>query len=338
MEWTTNYSTIPEDFWKGRVDDVNDKDSYRWHQSVERIDLTTDISNLLKTGEQGFCIIGFSCDKGVENNLGRVGTAMGPFSIRKELANLPDNFSAVARIFDGGNIHCLDGNLDASQKALAEIVDKLLRNGLTPVVLGGGHEIAFGHYNGIVSYLDNSTNGVCNNLGIINFDAHFDMRPYTNGASSGTMFRQIADKCKDENREFAYLPVGIQRYGNTKSLFNIADELGVKYLLAKDIYEANWGVISRLIDEFLYKKEHIYLTICSDVFSSAFAPGVSAPQPFGLHPEITLRIIKHIIQSGKLLSFDIAEVSPRFDEDNHTAKLASILIYGMINTILNDDK
>ena len=86
------------------------------------------------------------------------------------------------------------------------------------------------------------------------------------------------------------------------------------------------------INNFISGKDHIYLTICADVFSSAYAPGVSAPQPFGLHPEIVLKLIKHIISSGKVISCDIAEVSPRFDEDNRTSKLAAVTIFAIINT------
>ena len=33
-------------------------------------------------------------------------------------------------------------------------------------------------------------------IGIISFDAHFDMREYSKGANSGTMFYQIADDCQ----------------------------------------------------------------------------------------------------------------------------------------------
>jgi formiminoglutamase len=88
------------------------------------------------------------------------------------------------------------------------------------------------------------------------------------------------------------------------------------------------------LKKFIKRHQHIYLTICADVFSSAFAPGVSAPQPFGLHPEVVLKLVKHVIQSGKVVSADIAEVSPRFDEDNQTAKLAAITIYAIINTII----
>ncbi|MHA1928492.1 MAG: arginase family protein, partial [Candidatus Thorarchaeota archaeon] len=34
--------------------------------------------------------------------------------------------------------------------------------------------------------------------------------------------------------------------------------------------------------------------------------------------------------SEKVTSVDIAEVSPRFDEDNQTAKLAAIIVYAIV--------
>ena len=34
-----------------------------------------------------------------------------------------------------------------------------------------------------------------------------------------------------------------------------------------------------------------------------------------------------------MISFDIAEISPRFDEDNRTAKLGAIVIYSVINAL-----
>ena len=82
------------------------------------------------------------------------------------------------------------------------------------------------------------------------------------------------------------------------------------------------------------KQENIYLTLCSDVISSA--PGVSAPQPFGLHPEKILKLIKMMIRSGKVIAFDIAEIAPRFDEDSRSSKLAAIIVFAVINSILEE--
>lgn len=60
------------------------------------------------------------------------------------------------------------------------------------------------------------------------------------------------------------------------------------YILAKEIQTSNYSVVLEKIDTFLYECDSAYITICTDVFSSAFAPGVSATQTLGLDPEAVL--------------------------------------------------
>lgn len=325
-----NYKIADKKIWQGRIDSEDNYDAFRWHQWIELIDLNNE--NLEPfNGKLGFAFIGFCCDEGVRLNKGRVGAAKGPKSIRRELSNLPCRFDRKVKIFDVGDIYCEDCSLEESQKSLSKAVERILSLNLFPIVLGGGHEIAFGHYNGILNYLNNKKEK--SNIGIINFDAHFDLRPYPNGGTSGTMFRQIADICKEKNLKYSYLCLGIQKHSNTIDLFKTADILGAEYILAKDILASEDFSILEKIYDFIKKQDHIYVTICSDVFSSAFAPGVSAAQPLGLDPEKVLKILKYIIRSNKVISFDIAEVSPRFDQDNITANLAKVLIFSIINTL-----
>jgi len=321
------YKTADTNIWKGRIDDEEDYDAFRWHQIVQYLDLSKKNQAI----KRGFGLLGFCCDKGVSNNLGRTGTSQAPNSIRKEMANLPCSFPAGTKIYDCGNIISDDGQLEDLQLALADAVHQMLQLGLFPIILGGGHEIAYGHYLGIERFLEEKN---LINAGVFNLDAHFDMRPYSKGASSGTMFAQIADRCQQKDQQFKYMVAGIQQYGNTVSLFKKAQHLKVKYRLARDISNDTMPAVREDIARFAEIHDNIYLTLCSDVISSAYAPGVSAPQPFGLHPEIILKIIKMLIQSGKVISFDIAEVSPRFDEDNRTSKLAAIIIFAVINSVL----
>ena len=320
------------DLWDGRVDSKSDFKSYRWHQWMDFLDLNQN-QEVLGENQKGFCFLGYSCDKGVIKNKGRPGAVNGPKSIRKEMANLPCRFDKNVRLFDAGDIVCSDHDLEKTQEALAEAVEKIKSLNLFPILLGGGHGIAFGHYKGLHNSLKNKNE----RLGIINFDAHFDIRPYPDGGNSGTMFRQIADKYKREDKNFPYFCIGIQKSGNTISLFDKADELNAEYILAKNINNFNIMEMLEKLNKFIFENDHIYLTICSDVFSSAYAPGVSASNPLGIEPEIALKLIKHIIKSGKVISFDIAEVSPRFDMDNITANLASIIIFAVINTYVKEN-
>jgi formiminoglutamase len=325
-----NYKPINNTLWQGRIDSDSNFDAFRWHQWITPIDLSE--KNLIPFhGKLGFAFLGFCCDLGVKRNNGRIGAANGPESIRKELANLPCRFTKEVKLFDAGNVFCENISLEESQTLLSNAIEKLLDLNLFPIVLGGGHEIAFGHHKGILNYLKHNTSKP--NIGIINFDAHLDLRPYPNGGSSGTMFRQISDICTEQDLKYSYLCIGVQKHSNTIDLFKTADKLGAKYILAKDIVDTeNLHVLERL-DDFIKFQDKIYITICSDVFSSAFAPGVSASQPLGLDPERVLKFLKYILKSNKVISFDIAEVSPRFDQDNVTANLASVLIFSVVNSL-----
>ncbi|MBX4263050.1 formimidoylglutamase [Clostridium estertheticum] len=325
-----NYKITNEGVWQGRTDSESNYDAFRWHQCVKIIDLRRD-DLILYTGKLGFAFIGFCCDEGVRRNGGRTGAANGPKSIRKELSNLPCDFSKEVKLFDVGDICCEDCTLEESQDLLSKAIEKVLSLNLFPIVLGGGHEVAFGNYMGTLDYLSQRSKQP--NIGIINFDAHFDLRPCTQVTSSGTMFRQIADICIERELEYSYLCIGVQKHSNTIDLFKTADTLGVKYMLAKDIIDNdNWKLMED-IDDFIKLKDYLYVTICSDVFSTAFAPGVSSSQPLGLDPERVLKFLKYILRSNKVVSFDIAEVSPRFDQDDVTANLAAVLIFSVVNTI-----
>ncbi len=312
------------DIWSGRVDSTENYDAFRWHQWIKPLDLSEKTLNL-EAFVAGVAIIGFISDEGVRRNLGRTGASKGPMSIRKELCSLPCCFTQDFKLYDAGNVHCDDGDLESSQEALAEAVAIILSLGLFPIVLGGGHEVAYGDYKGLMKY------GLT--PGIVNFDAHFDIRPYPEYGTSGTMFRQIYDDLNRQNVNFNYFAIGIQKRGNTVDLFKTAEKMGTSYLMAKDIGEGDLTEALKKLVAFVERQDQLYVTICTDVFSSAFAPGVSATQPLGLHPERILKFFKQIFKSGKVVLFDIAEVSPRYDNDNITSNLAATFIFSAINSL-----
>ncbi|MGL5257792.1 MAG: formimidoylglutamase [Proteocatella sp.] len=330
----SGYEIVGKDYWTGRTDSEDNYDAFRWHQWIESIDLRTAKKNQF-SHKFGVAFIGFCSDIGVSRNKGRIGTAKGPDSIRKELMNRPCAFSNEVKLYDAGNLIPTDGSLEKIQKDLSDAVNKILELGLFPIVLGGGHAVALGNFYGTHKYLCEKEKK--ESLGIVNFDAHFDIRPYLKEGTSGTMFRQIADYCSENNYSYNYFCLGIQKSGNTVDLFKTAHRLGVEYLLAKDIELADIWSITEKLDGFIKRNDALYLTICADVFSSAHAPGVSAPQPLGLYPEKVLKLIKYILKSKKVLSFDIAEVSPRFDMDNTTASLAAIIIFTVVKTLAEEN-
>jgi formiminoglutamase len=323
------YETADFQVWQGRVDSRENYDAFRWHQWVKLLDLQQILPAF--SCKMGFALLGFCCDEGIRRNNGRQGASLAPNAIRRELANLPCSFSPEVHLFDAGNITCTDGELMKSQAALEQAIFYLRQAGLFPLVMGGGHETALGHFRGLANFL-RERDGKCD-LGIVNFDAHFDLRPFVGEGNSGTMFRQIADDAFRREELFRYFCLGIQRSSNTLELFKTAQQLGASYLLAGDISMQYDEDIMEKLDSFLQAVPHLYVTVCADVFASSFAPGVSAPQPLGLHPEMLLKYLKHVLRTHKVIGFDIAEVSPRFDHDRATASLAKVILFAVVDTL-----
>jgi formiminoglutamase len=70
-----------------------------------------------------------------------------------------------------------------------------------------------------------------------------------------------------------------------------------------------------------------------DVFSSAYAPGVSAPSPMGLDPFFVCKTLQYLFHTQKVISCDIAELNPRFDSNQQTANLAARLVDFIISAV-----
>lgn len=309
-------SPIPS-LWQGRNDTINKE---RYFQQIQFI----HSPEALITKEKKIILIGFASDTGVTRNLGRAGAKLGPNQIKTHLAKLPCTLDS--ELIDLGNIICTDDNLESAQQQLADLIYYCHQQGHSTIAVGGGHEIAWGHYRGLSGHYPK--------LGIINFDAHFDLRTYQQGqqGNSGTPFSQIALYCDTHHLPFHYTCIGIQKFGNTHSLFERAKAFNVNYLLAEEVYEQSLAWQFAFLDDFMLNLDHIYLTICLDVFAECFAPGVSAPQPLGLAPWQVIPLLKYIIQTGKVVSFDIAELSPPLDQDQKTARLAAQIIAELLDT------
>lgn len=311
--------------WKGRVDPGGDE-TLRWHQVIKPLDLREDLSPS-PAGHQSLALLGFCCDEGVRRNLGRTGAREGPAAIRKSLRNLcihPD--PAPTLLFDCGDVICSGEKLEAAQSMLGSKISQLLEAGYKPLVMGGGHEIAFGHFQGIYPYVSQRSRSV----GIINLDAHFDLRQYEELGNSGTPFLQINNAIKAEGGDFNYLVLGIDDSGNTQDLFNRARELNVTWCLRNEQEAIGKDSLFNAIDNFTSRVQSLYLTLDLDVINQAYAPGVSAPSAFGWTPELIHRLLKKIFATEKVVSVDIAELNPSLDTDARTARLAAGFIYEIV--------
>ncbi len=261
-------------------------------------------------------LIGFPCDVGVARNNGRPGAADGPEALRRWLykftpdARVEGMAALLERSRDLGDL-ALSGDLDADQALLGRVVADVLRDGGRPVVLGGGHETAFGHFLGYVEAgLD---------VSISNVDAHADVRELKDGLGhSGSPFRQAlaheSGRCRD------YRVAGLQPQAVSRAHMVFLEEHKCRYWFRDETAES-------VLDDLYPRNGDRYATFCLDAVDAAFAPGVSAPAADGLEPGSWLAAAERAGANPAVRSFDVVELNPRFDVDDRTARLAALTVW-----------
>jgi formiminoglutamase len=308
--------------WQGREDTEDGQNGLRWHQVVDHPQHTNN-------GSLHSCaLLGFECDLGVAANKGRIGAAKGANVIRNVLANLA--WHADCGLYDAGNI-VSETHLADAQSHYAQQIAKSLNENSFVIGLGGGHEIAWGSYQGLVQHLAADSN---KKIGIVNFDAHFDLRNASQKTSSGTPFRQIAEYCQTHNQSFNYACLGVAESSNTPALFTYAKQTKTRYLLDID---CDIKAAKQLLEPMLTAVDELYVTVCLDAFPAHIAPGVSAPSALGISVEFVIHMLHWLAQSQSALNYhwrlaDIAEMNPHYDIDNRTAKLAARLVYEVVKS------
>ncbi|HKS32091.1 MAG TPA: formimidoylglutamase [Enterobacteriaceae bacterium] len=298
--------------WQGRDDSAEADNALRLFQTVR-------VSPRFEPDPRGIALLGFACDEGVRRNQGRTGAAGGPQAIRQALANMASH-TGHERLVDMGNIQPEGQALEAAQQALRDAVFTCQRQQMRTLVLGGGHETAFGHGAGVLDAFPDEK------VAVINLDAHLDLRR-AREASSGTPFRQLAEKCAAQQREFLYCCIGASRAANTMALWDEAAARKVRVIEDLTVLNDFNARVLPEIERQIAGADRLYLTVDLDVLPSHEMAAVSAPAALGIPLAQLLRIIEPLCRSGKLQAVDLVELNPRFDNQGMGAKVAARLAW-----------
>lgn len=263
-------------------------------------------------------LVGFPSDEGVRRNEGRPGAAAGPSEVRRELAGLtpdPERHGAMRRLLgrtrDLGDVE-VEGELASDQRRLGETLGPLLAAGATAVVLGGGHETAYGHFLGHVEA------GLAPE--VLNVDAHPDVRPLREGGGhSGSPFRQMLEHPSGSCR--GYRVVGLQPASTAREHLRWLGERGGSWRWRQGLDGPELAAeVERLATPAL-------VSLDLDAVDAAHAPGVSAPCTGGIGPEAWLAAAEAAGETPAVRSLDVVELSPPHDVDGRTARLAARTVW-----------
>lgn len=296
-----------------------------------------------KHKQQTVTIIGFPIDLGS----GRRGVDMGPSALRiaglenrlKQLGcTVKDTGDIVIEIMEKQNagnpkLKYLDEIVKTS-KILAERVEQSLGNDEFPICIGGDHSMALGTLAGISSHC--KKNGLT--LGVIWIDAHADMNTDETTPSGNIHGMPLAASLGLGNTElvnlYGFSPkikpencalIGIRSIDQTERV-NIKN-LNLNVYTMSDIDKIGiHRVISKVLNQFQEKVDHIHVSFDVDSVDPLIAPGVGTPVPGGLNYREAHLLMESIAECGCMSSLEIAEVNPILDMHNSSATFAADLI------------
>lgn len=269
-------------------------------------------------------LLGFPTDEGVRRNGGRAGAAEAPAAIREMLHRLTPGAddsgvgaALLERTRDLGDL-VVSGDLRHDQELLGIAVTPYLANGAFVVVLGGGHETAYGHFLGYPE--------AGHDLTIVNWDAHLDVRDLKAGRGhSGSPFRQVLEHPSGACRR--YVVAGAQPQSTARGHLEYVRGRGGRVLWASDLTPA---AVDAVYDEL---EGPAMISFDLDAVDQSHAPGVSAPATGGMPAELWLRAAHGAGRCPAVMSVDVVEMNPRLDRDGQTARLAALTVWQVLRGV-----
>lgn len=288
---------------------------------------------------QNIALLGVPLDLGA----GRRGVDMGPSAMRA--AGLNARLESLGyHVEDLGNIEVEQQEsskvgaenarylkpIAATCRALAARVERALRQGRFPIVLGGDHSVAVGTVNGVAAHYRRRGHRV----GVIWMDAHTDMNTPETSPSGNVHGMPLACLVGAGPRELAHLQgvapvldprnvalVGIRdvdlderpvvrESGVTVFTMRDIDERGMRAVMTDAIGIASRGTVG------------IHLSLDMDGIDPDEAPGVGTPVRGGISYREAHLAMEMLCDSRLLRSVEVVEVNPILDVANRTAQLA----------------
>jgi arginase len=274
-------------------------------------------------------IVGVPMDLGAS----RRGVDMGPYAVR--YAQLHERLAelGIERIEDRGNVQVPVRETVSAEDAhakylgviervcdeLARVVERMVRDGGFPIVLGGDHSIAIGTLAGL-------TRAYGAPPGLVWIDAHADINSPQSSPSGNVhgmplwFALQHGNAVKERTVQVALRDVDpgekrlLRDAGVRAFTMSDVDKLGMTRVMEEAIAIAGAGATP------------IHVSFDLDAIDPSEAPGTGTPVKGGLSYREAHLAMEMLAESRRLGSIEMVEINPILDHSNQTAILAVGLI------------
>ncbi|MFZ1987008.1 MAG: agmatinase [Desulfatitalea sp.] len=194
---------------------------------------------------------------------------------------------------------------------LCDLIDPLLAQGRFPVVVGGDHSITSGYVRALAKHH--------RDFGVIQLDAHADLRPSYDGsplshASAMARIREITPHT---------LQIGI-RSMDVDEARRVREEK-LLFCTMHQWRQGNFDLQAALAA----LPEKVFITVDVDVFDWSVIASTGTPEPGGMGWYETLELLHTIFQTKEVVGCDVVELAYRPHDPNSPFAVAK-LIYKLI--------
>lgn len=275
--------------------------------------------------ELDVAFIGVPLDIGTSN---RTGARFGPRQIRSESVLVrPYGMATGAAPFDSfqvadiGDVALNAFDLLKSIEIIEHYYDKVLKNNVIPISIGGDHTITLPILRAIAR-----KHGP---VAMVHVDAHADINDHQFGEAiaHGTIFRRaIEEGLIDASR---MTQIGLRATGYSADDFDWSRRQGARVVTAEECWYKSLAPLMQEVRTVIGSDKPCYLSFDIDGLDPSVAPGTGTPEPAGLTASQGLEIIRGCFGLN-LVGCDLVEVSPPYDTTGNTALLAANLLFEML--------
>ncbi|AUP81470.1 formimidoylglutamase [Flavivirga eckloniae] len=311
----------------------------KFGQDVKLLSNISNIYEQLKNLDVTYVIIGLPEDAGVFANHGKTGASKAWEATLKILLNVQSNqYTKANRVLILGHLDFSEelfeiSELDSSKKKdvlkarkivsnidghVSHIINQIVLAGKKPIIIGGGHNNAYGNIKGTSLALNKPIN-------VINFDAHSDFRP-EEGRHSGNGFSYAYAEGFLKN----YFIFGLHENYTSDKLFKTLNKVkSIKYNTFESLEIRQELEFEEELNRALSHISKTPFGIEIDCDAIENIPS-SAMTPSGFSVNKTRRFLNFFAKQENVCYLHICEAAPKKKTEVNIGKLITYLVTDFI--------
>ncbi len=234
------------------------------------------------------------------------------------------DFDLGGTFLDGEDIKIVDcGDIPADPlkpgehyKKAEEAARKVIESGAMLISIGGDHGVPIPVFRALNKY---------DSIDLVQLDAHIDWRDHRNGVREG--YSSTIRRASEMSHIDRIFQIGLRSQGSArKEEVDAANAYGAELITASELHDNGiQPILDRIPDDQKY-----YITVDADGFDPCVMPAVAGPAPGGITYHQACKLIKGLVNKGRVIGMDIVEITPSKDVNNISSLTAGRLIINLI--------